>query len=408
MPGAGIKAISLGSNSALTLDITRLLSRAGRPAPTGIDRVERAYLRAFLDSNRPVFGIARTAAGTCLLDRGGLAAFADRVDGAVPWGPVDLAGRLSRKLTPARRQAEADLRRLAIATGPLRRVLRHVPGGTYYNVGHSHLTAEVMDRTGAAGLTRVVLVHDTLPLDHPEYQRPETPARFRQKLDAAGRADHILATTKTGAADIARHLPDPPPITVAPLGVDIPEPGEMACPEAPYVVVISTIEPRKNHALLLDIWEGFQTDPPDGPVPDLHIIGARGWENRALFARLDTSPVMGRTVFEHGPLPDPQAAALLAGARAALFPSHAEGYGLPPLEALALGIPVICASLQIYRETLGNMPIYAGIDDVYRWRKEILNLVSAEQTTDHKTVSITADFRRPTWDGHFEIALHLE
>ncbi|MDE3081533.1 MAG: glycosyltransferase, partial [Paracoccaceae bacterium] len=86
-------------------------------------------------------------------------------------------------------------------------------------------------------------------------------------------------------------------------------------------------------------------------------------------------------------------------------PSLAEGYGLPPLEAAALGVPVVCNDLPIYRETLGDSAVYAPITESYSWRKEILNLLAAypDATQGNRRAGLTV----PTWADHFGRVLTL-
>jgi hypothetical protein len=96
------------------LDLTRLVSRAGR-VPTGVDRVERAYLDRMLGEQAAVFALVRTTLGFALLDRAGMHGLQARFAGRQAWGAADAMGRLQRGLPGARRKAEADVRRLAIA-----------------------------------------------------------------------------------------------------------------------------------------------------------------------------------------------------------------------------------------------------------------------------------------------------
>jgi glycosyltransferase involved in cell wall biosynthesis len=167
---------------------------------------------------------------------------------------------------------------------------------------------------------------------------------------------------------------------------------------------VGTIEPRKNHALLLDIWDAFAGDPE---APMLVIAGARGWRNEAVFERLDARPA---GVIEAPGLSDGALAALVAGAEGLLFPTLAEGFGLPPVEALALGTPVICSDLPVLHEVLGKSSIYASVDDMYLWKQSILQIagqVGAETASvSNRAVSI-GEFKRPTWAAHFNLVLKV-
>jgi glycosyltransferase involved in cell wall biosynthesis len=139
---------------------------------------------------------------------------------------------------------------------------------------------------------------------------------------------------------------------------------------------------------------------PEAAIPRLVLAGARGWGNDAVFRRLDSLPFMGRTVLECPGLGDGAVAALMPRARALLFPSLAEGFGLPPAEALALGLPVIATPLAALRETLGDAPTYVEAADRQGWIRAIL-AASAEQVRV-RGAAVTL----PTWDSHFNHVLN--
>src|SRR6056297_3395230 len=145
MHGSGTKlGITPNKAGARILDLTRLISRAGR-VPTGVDRVELAYLRRFVADPVPCFGLVRTAWGYALLDRAGTGALLDRFEGRSAWGPRDAMARLAPRAPRNKQRAESDVRRLAIARTTRRGLAgligRHVPQDCiYYNVGHSNLS----------------------------------------------------------------------------------------------------------------------------------------------------------------------------------------------------------------------------------------------------------------------------
>jgi glycosyltransferase involved in cell wall biosynthesis len=275
-------------------------------------------------------------------------------------------------------------------------------------VGHSDLTRRVMAAIRRVpGARATVLLHDTIPLDHPEYSRPDTPARFLRKMAAVSEAaDRVICTTGEAQARAAHHLARlgrVPPILVAPLGIETAAPAAAALPEglppdAPFLLCVGTIEPRKNHALLLDLWERMHATLPQAAIPRLVLAGGRGWSNADVFRRLDRLPFIGRTVLECPGLGDGAVAALMARASALLFPSLAEGFGLPPAEALAVGLPVIAAPLPALSETLGCAPTYVATDDPDGWMAAILAAVHRPERR--------APLPLPTWDSHFNLVLN--
>ncbi len=395
---------------ARLLDLSRLVSRVGRGAWTGIDRVEAAYLDRLLREDVPLFALVRSSIGFTLLDRAGTQALADRLNGIEGWGGTDFRSRLLRKAHPLKRRAEADLRRLGLGRARQRGLsgllAANLPANTtWINVGHSNLRACNFDAVHALGGRSVVMVHDTIPLDHPEWQRDGTVESFEARMTQVARgADLVIhtaqATRRVTERQFAR-LGRVPEAIVAHLGISVPKPDQSAVPpelrlNRPYFVALGTIEPRKNHALLLDIWSELATEVVNEEMPDLYVVGARGWKNADVFARLDGGPPH---VHELGPLSDGAVAALVEGARALLMPSLVEGFGLPPGEACALGCPVIASDLPVYREVFGNNLVYLDPHDMYPWATEIKHFARSEREAQAGPKPL------PDWEDHFNLVL---
>lgn len=365
---------------------------------TGVDRVELAYLRAVLADPVPAFGLIRGRLGYILLDQHGMNALGD------------LLSRPVQNTDPEQqhRQTWRKARRLSLARVPpafLGRMLRRYlpPKVAYLNVGHSNLSDRVM-RTLHENLDAriAVFVHDVIPLDFPDYQRDGTVAPFGAMIDrVAHHADLVVYNSQDTKLRTEAHMQQAPASIVSYLGTEVISAAPNELPEnlpkdGPYFVCVGTIEPRKNHGFLLDIWEQMGAD-----APTLIIAGSRGWKNEAVFDRLDTlledSPIHEATGLTDGAL-----AALIEGANGVLFPTHAEGYGLPATEAAARGVPVIVNDLSVFRETLGEIPIYASVSDRYLWITKIRDLAEAKPATSKRE-----PFQPPTWDAHFKVVLRL-
>ena len=132
----------------------------------------------------------------------------------------------------------------------------------------------------------------------------------------------------------------------------------------------------------------------DSKAPGLFICGSRGWGCEDVFDRLDAGVA---NVTEIAGLPDPALSALLSGASALLFPSLAEGFGLPPVEAAALGVPVIANGLPSLREILGNRAVYLDVSDPYSW----IDVIKAHEQSPPERDSQA--FEPPRWEAHFKM-----
>lgn len=411
MRGGGTK-LGIIPNSArpICLDLTRLIRRSGQ-VHTGVDRVEWAYLEWCLTLERPVYALVRSAFGYILLDRGGMTYARDHLRMA-NWPRPDVLSRFALKLSPARRGAETALRqrayRRATPAGLARMLRRAFPNGVqYFNTGHSNLTRRVFGAfKSLENAQSTVLVHDMIPLDWPQFQRVGTVDAFEKRMRiVSAQADSLICNSHQTLRDVQRHFTRfgrMPAAIVAHLGVDLPDVALEAVdvPE-PYALVLGTIEPRKNHALLFDVWEKWGAQAPC----HLIVCGNRGWNNEAVFARLDTLAANGLPITELNGRSDAQVAALLRSAAVVLFPSFAEGYGLPPLEAAALGIPVICGDLDIYREVLGSYPVYADTAKPYEWTTAIEKVLQSDGAKSGRVGKGQDPFSPPDWDSHFNLVL---
>ncbi|MEL7343702.1 MAG: glycosyltransferase family 1 protein [Pseudomonadota bacterium] len=322
----------------------------------------------------PAFGLVRTRFGVVILDRDGL---------------PEMIG--DDPLRGARRRAIARVPRVLL---PLALERRLPEGFAYFNVGHSHLTRWNM-RALPSEARAVLMLHDTIPLDYPDWQRPGQAEVFAKRFKVATqRADTILAPSQASADRIRVHGQADLPVVVAPLGIGAPR-ASIPPPPGDYFVAIGTLEPRKNFEFLIDIWEHLGEG-----APALHIFGSLGWSFGPLLARFENSEFKDKTIFLHLSEPDEVVQGWLAGAKGLLFPSHAEGFGLPPFEAAQLGVPVIAARLPSLEEHLGDWVIYAPTDNLYQWTHEIQNL-AANRRSEQPVPPL------PTWEAHFNTVLKL-
>lgn len=279
-------------------------------------------------------------------------------------------------------------------------------GLLYLNVGHTGLNEPSLPQwVGQNGLRAVYFIHDLIPLTHPQYCRAgESDKHALRMANALVSATGVIGNSQATIDDLRafateRGLPMPPAVAAFIAGQTAPEKLAPEILDRPYFLTLGTIEGRKNHILLLRIWESLARAMGD-KVPALVIVGQRGWESAEAQRMLDGSDVLKRHVRELGSCNDIELAKLLAGARALLMPSFAEGYGLPVAEALAVGTPVIAGDLPVYREFAGDIPTYIDVLKVDLWQETIVKFVDDDPEWERQRQAVRS-FTPPNWPSHF-------
>jgi glycosyltransferase involved in cell wall biosynthesis len=206
---------------------------------------------------------------------------------------------------------------------------------------------------------QVVTVHDLTLVTHPEWHERAKVAYFgRAMTRSARRATRVLCVSATTAKDLVDVLGvDPGLIDVTPLGTDLAPagPAEVAAVTGrlglagPYLLGLGTLEPRKNLPDLIAAFAELADEVPHTLV----LAGLPGWGSGAVADALRANSAVAGRVRLAGWVPEADKAALFTGADAFAYPSRYEGFGLPVLEAMACGTPVVTT-------TGGSLPEVAG------------------------------------------------
>jgi len=143
----------------------------------------------------------------------------------------------------------------------------------------------------------------------------------------------------------------------------------------PYIVSVGTLEPRKNLPTLLRAFDRLlaRTGTPTADL-DLVVIGGRGWRDRELRAELATRLASGR-LHTLGYVPEKDLVALYGGAEVLAYPSHFEGFGLPVVEAMACGTPVVTTDVPALREVSGGAAVLVPLGDEVALADELAAIV---------------------------------
>ena len=285
------------------------------------------------------------------------------------------------------------------------------PGTVYLHV--SHLRLERPERFdwlyGRPDIRAVFTIHDLIPITHPEYCRPGEAARHAARIETVARhAAHILADTQEIAARLRDHLAarglPPRPITAAHLGIEpafSARAGSAAALDRPTFLACGTIEPRKNHLLLLTVWRRL-AERLGANTPRLILVGNRGWEAENTVTMLDRCPGLRGHVEEVVGLTTPGLGRLMRSATALLMPSFSEGYGLPVMEAAASGLPVVASDIAVHREVAGSFAHFLHPTDGLGWMKAVDALAAPGSALRAELTGRLSSYVAPSWDVHFE------
>lgn len=269
----------------------------------------------------------------------------------------------------------------------------------------------VHDPTGVMPLlltsvARVLTIHDAIP-----YVCPQTSTRldwliFHGWLPwAVRRADAIVTVSRRSREDIVTHLPvSPERVAVVPLAADQRfrpmkkaeiEPVLRGCGiERPYILYVGSLESRKNLPRLLEAYDRLrQRSTPWKLV----VVGARKWKSSPIFDtvhRLGLEPYVQFT----GYVPDEHLPALYSGADLFVFPSLYEGFGLPPLEAMACGTPVVCSNAASLPEVVGDAAVTVDPYDVDALAEAMHRVLADRELREDLRARGLARARQFTWE----------
>ena len=366
------------------IDVTRLLGRfmKGR-LPTGVDRVSLAYVQHY---GQRAQAIIRLAGRSFVLPK----PESDKLFQwlIVPSGKLNVAILIARGLLLGWNKQQ-------------------VAGRFLFNVGHSGLEKS----SYPAMLQRlqvkpIFVVHDLIPITHPEYCRQgERERHFARMNNVLTVASGVITNSQETLQELvafAEHTGHPLPRSVVALlapGMSGISPGVRPMAR-PYFVILGTIEPRKNHWMLLHLWRNL-VEHFGQQAPRLMVIGQRGWECENVVDLLERCEPLKDFVVEHAICSDTELVTYLHHAQALLFPSFAEGYGMPLVEALALGVPVIASDLPVFREIAGEIPEYIDPLDDKRWSELVMEYAKPDSQLRGAQLRRIENFKVPTWADHF-------
>ena len=277
----------------------------------------------------------------------------------------------------------------------------HYPGLDIF-----HSTGHLLPKLD--NILTVFTLHDLIPLLYPHFHKPLNRIFLRVMMPLFLKsADAIISVSNNTRDDAVKHTDvDPSKFVVIPEAVSpsfqtITNQQELTkvrykykLPER-FILCVSTIEPRKNHITLLRAFELLHKDHPDLV---LVLVGKLGWLYKSLLTEIENSPVNQNIRLLHQ-VQDADLPALLSAATVFAFPSIYEGFGLPPLEAMACSTPVVCANTSSLPEVVGSAALMCEPLIIDAWHTEIHRLLLDKDLQEALSQNGIIQSKKFTWNA---------
>jgi glycosyltransferase involved in cell wall biosynthesis len=323
------------------------------------------------------------------------------------------------------RLRERDLRALVayaragrVDTAKARRIVRRAkarappytpPAGSSYLVLGAFWSGDRQAhmRVRAGGAALGVFVHDLFPIRAPALCEPGATAAFESSFRAGLASwDFIVANSAFTAGDVRDYMAENGhaesiPIMAAPLAHSHAAPRHRdgsdgaASRRRRFVLCVGTLEPRKNLKALVETWEALGEAHPD--LPDLILVGRRGWRMEEMVAQLESGKLKRRKIKWLEAISDARLDRLYKECLFTVFPSFAEGWGLPIGEALVHGKVCIASNTTAMPEVGGEFAIYTDPYDRSALQSAIETLIYDKGALAEREAWIRRDFHPRTW-----------
>ena len=293
-----------------------------------------------------------------------------------------------------------------------------VLGSTWFHPFYATMLGQVRERYG---LRVAVLFYDAIPLIRPEWCERNLVARFKHwATTLLPLADIPLTISQATAHDLERfaarsgitlrRTPAAIPVGTGFCGPDttpdiaasdrLPAPGS-------YVLIVATIEARKNHALLFRVWRRLLDELPRAAVPTLVFAGKVGWLVEDLMQQLLNTDGLGGSIVLIDDPQDSELTQLYRGCRFTVFPSFYEGWGLPVTESLGFGRPCVISNASALPEAGGSLARYFDPENGNEAYRVIRHAIEDRAGTEEWAARIAAEFQPVGWEESARSMLRL-
>lgn len=235
---------------------------------------------------------------------------------------------------------------------------------------------------------RFITIHDLIPIRFPQFFGFEKSHLAHQIVECIGPEDWVVTNSEATKGDLCDYAKvDPSSVFVTPLAASkifyqctdakrlSSVRKQYEIPDDPYVLSVATLEPRKN---IDQVIRSFVDLVQEQHIEDLNLVlvGTPGWSFDRIFDEIDHASALKKHIIVTGYVHDDDLPALYSGSMMFVYPSFYEGFGLPPLEAMQCGVPIITSNTSALPEVVGNAGIMVDPTDGEALSQAMLNIFS--------------------------------
>ncbi|MBD2453550.1 FkbM family methyltransferase [Nostoc sp. FACHB-87] len=281
---------------------------------------------------------------------------------------------------------------------------------TYYPLPHNIYFA-----------TRIITLYDLIPILYPQYFNYNSEHIVKTIIEQIDTNDFVSCISESTKQDICAYRPNlnHNQVLVTHLAADQEKfypctdsdvinqvKQKYKIPNQPYLLTLSTLEPRKNIAHVI---RAFLRLIQNQNIHDLNLVlvGTKGWQYEEIFAEIDKFQELKDRIIITGFVPDEDLAPLYSGALAFLYLSFYEGFGLPPLEAMQCGTPVITSNTSSLPEVVGDAGIMLDPNDILGIENNILRLYSEPALRENLAKKSLQQAQNFSWDKYIQETIKI-
>lgn len=259
-------------------------------------------------------------------------------------------------------------------------------------------------------LKKVITIYDLIPVLYPKFFQFQEDSRIHKVLQSIDNDTWVTCISQATKNDLCNYLPslDPAKVFVTHLGAselfyqcqdqDVIDKvrTKFSIPDGQYVLSLSTLEPRKNISQTIRC---FTRMLREGSIKDLSLVlvGTKGWDFDAIFNEIAASAEIRDRIIVTGYVPDQDLAPLYSGAMMFVYPSFYEGFGLPPLEAMQCGVPVITSNTSSLPEVVGDAGIMVDPKDGDALCQAMLEIYNSTEVRHKMSADSLAQAKKFSW-----------